>query len=412
MKRIIIVAGYSKRSYVGKIRSYFPNEEITLACSYFRAPNTEKKQEYISDFDISYNLSNSNDIARLEAEENVACITCTQERDMTAYIKTLAICSMISPEQVHKYETIINKNTFKESIGQTHPELVPHHRLITEALLQNLDTLTYPQVIKPSGLAGSTMVRVVASPAEFAIHYHEFAVKMQDIANEHYGKTIDIISEDYISGPQYSINTYINKVGGITFCPIIRVVTPQEFGIEDTYSAVQYTTEELPGETLLALKKAIQVIVTHFDLKNTSAHFDAVLHEGTWKFFEVGLRIGGSRQELYEYSHKMDHFKNDIMSRLGENVLIPDQHNVASIVQKASTQVGTLSKISYTRTITTERSPLIKEGKLRKITSEVRPVSLGGGTITRHFVVGKNETSVIKTSYDLFSDITFEIKTL
>jgi hypothetical protein len=253
------------------------------------------------------------------------------------------------------------------------------------------------------------MVKIVSSPAEFLAHYHEFAEKMQIVATEHYGKTIDIITEDYIAGHQYSINTYISADSTITFCPIIRVVTPQELGIDDTYSAVQYITDELPENALHELKEAIQVIVRHFGLINTSAHFDAVLSQHGWKFFEVGLRIGGSRQELYEYSHKMDHFKNDIQSRLGKIITIPKQCNVASIVQKASAQTGILEEISYKRSITTDRSPLIKEGKLKKISSYVKPISLGGGTITRHFVVGKDEPSVIETSYTLFKDITFKV---
>lgn len=409
MKKTIVVAGYSKRSYIGKIRDYFPGEEITLACTYYRAPNSDKKQEYLTEFDISYDLHNPGDVSDLEANQTIFCITCTQERDMSAYIKTLAVCKGITPEQADQYKAVINKNTFKESLGENNPELVPAHHLVTEELLKNLDTLVFPQVIKPTGLAGSTMVKIVYSPSEFIAHYQEFSEKMQLVANEHYGKTIDIITEDYIAGPQYSINTYINNVGETTFCPIIRVVTPQEVGANDTYSAIQYITEELPEETTLALKDAIRTIVRHFDLKNTSAHFDAVLDKNGWKFFEVGLRIGGSRQELYEYSHKMDHFKNDILNRLGKNITIPKQCNFASIVQKASTEVGVLQEISYKRIITADRSPLIKEGKLRKISSNVKPVSLGGGTITRHFVVGKDEESVTKTSYTLFRDITFKV---
>ena len=59
--------------------------------------------------------------------------------------------------------------------------------------------------------------------------------------------------------------------------------------------------------------------------------------------------------------------------------------------------------------ITEEKSPLVLESKMGKQGGEVMPLSLGGGTITRHFIVGKELTSVLKTSRELFDAINLEI---
>lgn len=412
MKRTILIAGYTKTAYLKKIRRYFTGEQITLACAYTRLPTTDIKQRYLTYFDDTYNLNEESDVKKLESlRDSIAVITCTQERDMVAYIKAQLYCKKISEEQARKYKKLINKHSFKTELSKLHPELVPAVRVVNDELIESLETLSYPQVIKPSGLAGSIMVHVVHSPEEFKDYYAEYGPQMKDIATQYYGKQIETITEDYVSGPQYSINTYIDATGMVTLCPIIRVVPPQELGINDTYNVFQYTTEEIQGEALTLLKDSIQKIVDYFEIRNTSAHFDSVLDNGQWKFFEVGLRIGGNRQKIYKLSHHMDHLYNDIVNRLGSDVeTIPARKKTVCVVQKASEETGVLQSVSYKRTGKTETPALIKELKIAKIGSEVKPLSHGGATITRHLVSNKNEQEALNTSKELFDSIKFEIK--
>ena len=410
MAKTILVAGYTKTSYLQKIRSYFPGEKITLACAYTRPPKTKTKEKYLTHFDVLYNLTSPEDISRLKNDaDSIDCITCTQERDMVVYIQSQVLCNKITDKQAEKYHAVINKYHFKTELQKKHPGLIPQIRVIDDTLLRNLELLSYPQVIKPSGLAGSIMVRVVNSPEEFKTFYEEFSSQMKKIAEENYDKEIEIITEKYLDGPQYAVNTYIDAEGIITFCPLIRIVTPQEFGINDAYSVLQHTTDEIVGTERKSLEQAIKQIVDYFEIRNTSAHFDCILHGGQWKFFEVGLRIGGNRQNLFEESHGMNHLYNDVLNRLGKKIEIPKQKKAVCILQKASTKHGTLQSISYTRKIEQEKPPLIREDKMAKIGTEVMPLSLGGGTITRHIISGKNHDAVIKTSRQLFDNISFEL---
>jgi hypothetical protein len=172
---------------------------------------------------------------------------------------------------------------------------------------------------------------------------------------------------------------------------------------------MQHTTQEITQDQYDALVAAVEKVVSHFGLKNTSAHFDSVYSDGQWKFFEVGLRIGGNRQKLFESSHAMDHFGNDIQNRIGQLVTIPDMKNSVCVLQKASATQGILESISYTRTVSHEKSPLIKEDKLGKIGIQVGPLSQGGGTITRHYIVGKEHDAVLRVSRELFDSIHFNI---
>lgn len=411
MAKTILIAGYSKSAYIRKIASYFPGEDVTLFSTYTRAPKTEAKQKYHTLFDQCFDLTNQDDVVALQSRAaDIDCITCTQERDMAAYIQTLELCGQITKSEAVSYRAIIDKQVMKDSLATVHPELVPGVAAVDDDFLKTLDSLTYPQVMKPNGFTGSIMVKVVHSAEKFRAHYAAQAQKISDIGTEHYDKEVQIIAEEYIAGPQYGVNVYIDREGAVTFCPLVRVVAPQELDIDDSYSVLQYTTEEVSLADQEALQHAVKKVVHHFGIKNTSAHFDSVLTPHGWKFFEVGLRIGGNRDKQFEYSHTMDHFRNDIYNRLGHHITIPERIRCACIVQKASAEPGVLNAISYNRHITKEKSPLVLENKLKKIGDDVRPLALGGGTITRHFVLGTDEADVLKTSYELFDAITFELK--
>lgn len=410
-QNLILIAGYTGSANVDLIHEYFSDEEVIIGCVYTREPKTEAKEKYLTRFDILFDLKQPADVEKLQHRSaDVRLITCTQERDMEVYIDALTLCNKITKEQSSTYSKVINKHDFKTTLASEYPELVPQVKIVDESLLKNLDALSYPQVIKPSGLAGSILISIVNSPDEFKVHVDTHGENMRKIGSESYEKNIEIITEEYIEGPQYSVNVYIDSNQNVTFCPMSRVITPQEMGSDDSYSALQYTTDEIKGKTLDSLKEAVHDIVKCFDLRSTSAHFDSVLHKAGWKFFEVGLRIGGKRQELYRLSHGMDHFKNDIRNRLDENIVIPEQKNNVCVIQKATTGSGVLQSISYTRNITKEKPTLLKEDKLAKAGKEVMSLKDGGGTIARFFMWGKDQDEVVADSKELFHSIQFDIK--
>lgn len=411
MKKIIVFAGYSKISYLHKVKQSLINEDFRFVCVIERTALTEGKLNYLSEFDEVIDLRETTGVEKLVSLiDDIACVTCTQERDMLTYIKTLHLTKQITEEQKDKYLSVINKQTFKEGISKKHQDLVPQVFEVNEDLLENLENLNYPLVIKPTGLAGSTMVRVVNNSTELKEHIKEFAPEIRRIASETYNKEVNIIAEEFIAGPQYSVNVYIDKEGQVTFCPIIRVVSPLELGINDTYSALQYNTNELADDQLQDLKDSVKTIIKHFSIKKTSAHFDSVLTDNGWKFFEVGLRIGGNRQSLFEKSHCFDHVVNDVLNRLDRPLYLPKQLKTVCIVQKTAITKGFLRSIRYNRHITKPSTPLIAEKRLKKIDEPVAPLCLGGGTITRHFVIGKEEAEVIAVSRELFENIKLEIE--
>lgn len=412
MKSVVVIAGYTKISHIEKIRAYFPHQEIELVCTYSRPPATETKQKYLARFDDTIDFSQADATEKVAAlKERVLLVTCTQERDMDHYIDSLRAFGQIDSATADLYCQVVDKKILKEELAKTHPELVPQ----VVSLLQDHETigkdLTYPQVVKPTGLAGSSFVRIINSYEELLDFMSKYKENILTNGKDFYERDVNIIAEEFIAGRQISVNVYINKKAEITICPLVRVIPASEINIADTYSAFQYTTTEITPEQISSLKVALQKIVDHFNIKNISAHFDSVLTpDGQWKFFEVGLRIGGKRQTIYELSHGLDHFKNDLLNKVDAQITIPEMKKFVCVVQKGTQKNGVLKSIKYERLITADEAPLIEENKLAKIGTEVSPVSLGGGTITRHIVTGKELASVIEHSQRLFADIEFAIE--
>ncbi len=400
---LCIIAGYAKASFVDAQRTVALTHGHELAVAFERRPETESKQQYLASMQHTFDLTTEAGRNAL-AQADVAAVTVIQERDMDTYLRTLTIANEITTNQAAKYTALANKRTFKQSLQLKHPTLVPNvHSLTTENLDAVAKDLTYPTILKPTGLSGSAYVLMVHSPQELTDSYHAFAGAINERSQQTYNRTSEIIVEEYVRGTHYSVNAYIDSSGQITYCPIVRVVPAFELKINDGYSVYQYVTDELHDTNRSELENAVQTISQHFALTKTSAHFDMVLTKHGWKCLEVGLRIGGNRHQMFEKSHGFSHYKNDLRNRLGEQIVIPELKGSVCVMQKAAEHEGVLEKITYERIVNQVDTPMIEEMKLSSKYNEiVKPVSAGGGTLTRHLVFGKKDSDSYAEAKRLF----------
>jgi ATP-grasp domain len=402
-QKIILVVGYSKISYLKSIKKDPLFSGTKFICAYTRRPTTPGKIHYLETFDELFDLTIENDQAKLAAlGPAISAITCTQDRDIIDYINVMLLTHKITAAEHLQWLCVSNKHTFKEKMREQYPELVPYSKLI-----QKDEVPTLPAIVKPLGLAGSAFVALIKNKEAYAEY---LAFTLVDNEGQPRTKQIQFITEEYIAGPQYSINTYVTASGKITFCPIIRVVPAMELGIDDNYSALQYVTSELTEEQTKQLHASIEKIVSFFSIHSTSAHFDVVYDGQDFKFFEVGLRIGGLRQEMFIETHDVNHFSNDIRNKLGHNITIPPQKKSLCIIQKASAAVGIIAEINYSRSITAEDRPLLSEHKFRKFDTVVKPVKVGGAVTARFLMSGTDGSAVLTESHRLFENISIILK--
>lgn len=130
-----------------------------------------------------------------------------------------------------------------------------------------------------------------------------------------------ILLEEYLEGPMYSIDGYLDASSLVHFCPPIRVITGVEVNDRDFYGFFA-TTTLLAAESYEDLKNVTEKGLLSLGLKNCSFHAELRLTKKGWRIIEIGPRIGGYRHKIYKTSFEFDHLLNDSLVRLGKEPII------------------------------------------------------------------------------------------
>lgn len=392
-KQIIIFVGSSKLTYLDDAKLIFPQNSHIFICITERDLSDKQKSNYLPHFDYVYDIDNF----PAELEKSIKVVTCTQERDINTYIRFLKQIEFINSEQFNLWNKAVNKHLFKKKLSEILPEAIPK----VSTYNPEEKPTSFPIVIKPVNFTGSSFVKIINNESELNIY-----LQILDETFKESGKMPDLILEEFVIGEQYSLNAYVDKVGHVVYCPIIRVIPAFEISQNDTYSALQFNTE-LPKEQSESLHNLISKVVKIFKISNTSVHFDCILSPTGWKLCEMGLRIGGLRQELFNGSHSFNHIKNDLLNRTGQKISLGDKAKTFAIVQKTTNVFCSLGKINYYNPASQNIETKIDKNLENE--DNVGPVSLGGRTAFRMFLEGTDEELVVNEARKVFDQIDFEI---
>lgn len=207
-------------------------------------------------------------------------------------------------------------------------KLSPAYMVVTDASKKTLKAITEkigtPLVIKPAGLAASLLVTI-------AFHQEELEKSLRRTFRQIRGQykkwegrgEPQLLVEDFMEGEMYSVDVYVNSRGKIYFCPLVHVKTGRAVGFDDFFGYQRIAPTLLSKESIadaeLASKKAIHAI----GLRSTTVHIELMKTEQGWKIIELGPRIGGFRDIIYELAYGIRHTENDIAVRIPERPKVP-----------------------------------------------------------------------------------------
>lgn len=132
-----------------------------------------------------------------------------------------------------------------------------------------------------------------------------------------------IIAEEYMEGEMYSIDSYVNSRGDVYHCPMVRVKTGRDIGHDDFYNYSQITPTALKQSTVERAGEVAENAIHALGLRSTTTHTELMKIDDEWKIIEVGPRMGGARDKLYQLSCDIDHPLNDVFIRLPKKPVIP-----------------------------------------------------------------------------------------
>lgn len=176
--------------------------------------------------------------------------------------------------------------------------------------LMQLKDAEFPLVVKPVDSSASRGVSMVDS---FDALRNAFTEAIQ------YSKSGQVVVEDYLSGPEYSVETLIQN-GNIEIIAITEKSTSREpYFIEERHIIPAQLTPEQEIDIKQMVIKAIRAV----GLDNSAAHVELKLTANGPVIIEMGARLGGDyiTSDLVPLATGVDMIENIVRIGLGEPII-------------------------------------------------------------------------------------------
>ena len=150
---------------------------------------------------------------------------------------------------------------------------------------------------------------------------YQLNLAMTKLLNKY--KDTPILIEEFLTGPQYLVETVVHD-GTITIVAVIeQEITFQERFIITGYSLLAYMDKQFFDH----LYETVCTIVEAFDMKNGACHLELRLVRGRWKLIEINPRIsGGAMNRLIEVGYGINLVEETIQIFLGNQPNLTKKH--------------------------------------------------------------------------------------
>lgn len=279
-----------------------------------------------TDFDSAASLRK----ALLACDGDIIAVTSQYENSILELKKLLPYFPYLPMPSESSLDWSTEKKIMRQLLEGYNPSLVPSFVEVTNARTDTISeietTLSYPMIVKPSGLEGSLLVNLVTNRSELLEtlehtfreiqHAYDTWIKRQEPS---------VLVEEFMDGDMYSIDTYVSDQGVCRHTPPVKVITGKKVGFDDFFGYMQTTPCGLDeSSTALAYHTAEQACRA-LGLRSVTAHVELMrLSDNRWKIIELGPRIGGYRHDIYNLSYGINHIANDIINRAGETPIVND----------------------------------------------------------------------------------------
>lgn len=264
----------------------------------------------------------------LPYHDRLLAITCTNDDNIARFAKIIPNVPYLRTPTSESLTWATDKFEMRRRFRVYDSTITPRFTQVKENTKEERDRaiakVGFPLIIKPTNLGGSLFVDVCYHEEELKKALTNGFRKLKTAyKNDKRLETPRIIVEQYIDGDMYSIDSYVNSRGEVYHCPLVRVKTGRDIGHKDFFGYLQITPTVLKTETIDKAKDVAEKAIHALGLRSCSAHTELIKVDTDWKVVEVGPRIGGARDTLYNLSCDIEHSLNDIKIRIPEKPIIP-----------------------------------------------------------------------------------------
>ncbi|MEK7453069.1 MAG: ATP-grasp domain-containing protein [Patescibacteria group bacterium] len=282
------------------------------------------------DFKISCDLSSPSKIiqALMPYHQSFLAVTCRVEKNIPDFKKIIPHLPYLRTPTTESLSWSTDKVAMRKRLSAYDKKITPIFKVIHNA---NKDTLRdieekvgFPLVVKPAGLAQSLLVSICYHKEELKKVLKNIFRKVKKVLKEsdREGMVSDLLVEQFMDGDMYSVDGYVTSRGKVYFCPFVHIKTGRLIGFDDFFGYQQMTPTLLKKSSVDGGEAVSVKAVYALGLRSTTVHIELMKTENGWKIIEVGPRVGGFRQKMYELSYGINHAMNDILIRIQEKPII------------------------------------------------------------------------------------------
>lgn len=301
----------------------------------------QKKQYKDVDIYLSCDTSSGTEIQKmlLPFEEQILAITARGEASiplLSRIIPHVPYLRTPSPSSLKwATEKILMRRRFSVHDKKISPSYLLVKNLTKDTLKKIEKVVGYPAIIKPTGLAESKLVTIVYHKEELEKSLRRIFRSIKKVYRNSDGRwEPKVLIEQFMEGDMYSLDAHVTSRGKTYFCPPVHIKTGRSIGFDDFFGYAQMTPTLLKKSSITAAEKIATEAIHALGLRSTSVHIELMKMETGWKVIELGPRIGGFRQDLYNLSYGINLNMNDIKIRIPEKISIPKKILGYSIAMK------------------------------------------------------------------------------
>jgi hypothetical protein len=305
-------------------------------------------------------------------EKNLLLVSCNSERSQLYFKQVIPHVPYVYTSTESSIDYASNKGLMRRQLiaynDKLSPDVIVTHDASEDTIAQVLKQLTFPLIIKPTSLDGSTLVNRVDDEHELRKTLADSFSVIDSVHSKSRGLgDRTMLIEEFIDGDLYTTDLYVNSVGRVYVLPFIRSINGAMAGLEgyQTYQSNSYHT--LTDQEVADGQDATKQLIYAIGLCSSVAHIDMFHTPNGWKIVEIGARPGAWRQEAYSASYGIDHALNELLVKIGLEPDMPTTMKAYStIFKKHAPEAGVVETVSGIEEVRTNSS-------IHTLSVEVKP---------------------------------------
>lgn len=319
-------------------------------------------------------------------QDQLRAITCRAEAHISRFIQVIPHVPYLRTPSTESLRWATDKLEMRRRFKLLATKYSPKYAVVRENTKAErkrlIGKIRFPMIVKPTNLAQSLLVSICYHEEELERSLTSAYRQIQKIYKENKRAEVPkLMVEEYMEGDMYSVDAYVNGIGSIYFCPMVKVVTGKNIGHDDFYNYLHLSPTGLKKETIERAHQAAAAGIHALGLRSTTAHVELMKVDDEWKLIEIGPRVGGFRHMLHQLSCDIDHSLNDVLIRMPKKPQIPKKcKGFAATLKWYPKKEGKITKLKGIKKCQ-ELASCVELKQLKKVGDRCRFAKNGGKAV-------------------------------